>query len=110
VTPAAARRVLGLVGLGARARSAVVGVEQVRSAAFRGKLKLALVAADVSEHSTDKVLPLLRARRIRVIEGLTAAQLGQATGRERTAAIGIVDWQLAKGIREVVDSGSGGAQ
>ena len=56
------RKVLGLVGLGIRGRRAVVGVQQVRDAARRGKLKLALVAGDASKNSMDKVVPLLTAR------------------------------------------------
>jgi ribosomal protein L7Ae-like RNA K-turn-binding protein len=103
------RRLLGLVGLGVRGRLAVVGVEQVRFAAKRGTLALAIVAPDASRHSLDKVVPLLNARRIRVIEGPSAAALGAAAGRETTAVVGIVDRNLAKGIREVVESGSGGA-
>ena len=101
----AARRVLRLVGLGVRSRGAVVGVEQVREAAKKDKLALALVAADASKHSLDKVVPLLEARRVRIVRASSAAELGQAVGREQTAAVGIVDRQLAKGIREVIDSG-----
>lgn len=100
----AAERLLRLVGLGVRSRGAVVGVEQVRDAARRGKLALAVVAADASRHSIDKVVPLLEAKRVRIIEVASAAALGQAAGRQQTAAIGIVDWQLAKGIRALVDS------
>lgn len=96
------RKVLRLVGLGLRSRGAVVGVEQVRQAAQRGKLAVAVVAADASEHSRQKVLPLLVAKRVQVIEGVTAAALGAAAGRESTAAIGIVDAQLARGIRALV--------
>ena len=101
----AARRVLRLVGLGVRSRGAVVGVERVREAARKGKLALALVAADASKHSLDKVVPLLEARRVRIVRAASASELGQAVGREQTAAVGIVDRQLAKGIREVMDSG-----
>ncbi len=100
------RKVLGLVGLGARARNVVVGVERVKDAARRGKLKLALVAPDASHNSREKVLPLLRARRVRVIEGPGAASLGSAVGKESAAAIGITDASLAAGIRRVVDPGA----
>jgi hypothetical protein len=79
VNEAAERRVLGLVGLGIRARNAVVGVEQVRMAARKGKLALALV------------------------EGPDAAALGSVAGRESTAAIGITDAALARGVRKVFD-------
>jgi ribosomal protein L7Ae-like RNA K-turn-binding protein len=98
------QRVLRLVGLGVRSRGAVVGVEQVREAVKKGKLALAVVAADASKHSLDKVVPLLEARRVRIVTVASAAELGQAAGREQTAAIGIVDRQLARGIRELMDT------
>lgn len=98
------RRVLGLVGLGLRGRLAVVGVERVREAAMKGTLHLAIVAGDASRHSREKVLPLLAAKGVRVVDGAVAATLGGAVGKEATAVIGIVDAQLAKGIRGIVDS------
>ena len=97
------RRVLGLVGLGIRARNAVVGVEQVRLAARKGHLALAIVAPDASENSRKKLLPLLTARRIPVREGPRAATLGAAAGRESTAAVGITDASLARGVRKLFD-------
>jgi len=93
------RKLLGLVGLGVRGRGAIVGVEQVRQAAKRGKLHLAIAAPDASRNSLEKVLPLLRARGIMVVAGPPAVELGSAAGRETTAVIGIVDKGLAKGIR-----------
>ena len=100
---AAERRVLGLVGLGIRGRNAVVGVEQVRMAAKRGKLALALVAPDASPNSRKNLLQLLEAIRVRVVEGPSAVALGAAAGRESTAAIGITDAALARGLRKVFE-------
>ena len=94
---------LGLLGLGVRGGGAVVGVEQVRDAARRGKLTLAVVAPDASRHSIAKVKPVLEAKRVRIIEGPTAAQLGTAVGRESTAAVGVLDRNLARGIVAIVD-------
>lgn len=96
-------RVLGLLGLGVRGRRAVVGVENVREAAKRGKLRLAVIAPDASRHSLAKVTPLLSAKRVRIIEGPAATQLGHAVGREATAAVGVVDRDLARGIVAIVD-------
>ncbi len=106
MTPEQVRRALGLVGLGIRSRNAVVGVEQVRVAAKKGTLVLALVAADAAANSLDKLLPLLRARRVRVVEGLTTGELGTVAGRNQTVAIGIIDRSLANGILGAVESGS----
>lgn len=107
---ASERKLLGLLGLGLRARTALVGVEQVRNAAKRGKLYLAVIAPDASRNSLDKVVPLLRAKRVRVIEGPSASALGAAVGRNATAAIGIVDRDLARGIRAITDQGTAVAQ
>ncbi len=92
------RRLLGLLGLGVRGRGAVVGVERVREAARKGTLAVAVVAPDASRHSRDKVVPLLTARRIRIIEGPSAEVLGRAVGKESTAVVGITDRALAKGV------------
>lgn len=96
---------LRLIGLGVRARNVVVGVEQVREAAKKGSLQFAIVAPDASTNSRDKIIPLLRARRIKFVEGPSAAELGAAVGREQTAAVGVVDRQLARGISELAGAG-----
>ena len=102
-------KLLRLVGLGVRSRGAVVGVEQVREGAKKDKVAFAVVASDASRHSIDKIVPLLKARRVRFVEVPSAVELGAAVGRESTAVVGIVNRQLAKGIRELVESGSEGA-
>jgi len=96
-------RILGLVGLGVRGRKVVVGVEMVRAAAKKGTLVLAIVAPDASRHSREKVLPLLAAKGVRVIEGPSAAALGAAAGRETTAAVGVIDRDLANGIAGIAE-------
>jgi len=97
-------KLLRLLGVGMNGRLVVVGVQLVRDAAQRGKLQLAVIAPDASRHSLDKVVPMLRAKHIRMIEGPSATELGAAVGRESTAAVGVVDPQLAKGIRALVES------
>jgi hypothetical protein len=96
VPPETVPKLMGLIGLGLKGRLAVTGVQRVRDAAFRGKLALAIVAPDASRHSLDKIVPLLDARRIRRVRGPSLAELG-------AAAVGIVDRQLAKGIRALVE-------
>jgi ribosomal protein L7Ae-like RNA K-turn-binding protein len=95
----ARRKVLALLGLGARARHVVIGVAQVRAAAMKGRLVLAVVAPDASRHSREKVLPLLAARQIECIEGPEALELGNAVGKDVAAAVGVTDAALANGIR-----------
>ena len=101
-------KLLRLVGLGVRGRGAIVGVEQVREAARRGKLHLAVVASDAARNSMDKIAPLLKARGIALMTGPSAAELGAAVGREKTAVVGIVDSRLAAGIRALRESAPSG--
>lgn len=96
------RQLLGLVGLGLRARTAVVGVDRVRDAARRGRLALAIVAPDAARNSLDKVLPLLTAKHVEIVMGPGAGSLGAAAGRESAATIGILDPHLARGVRRIV--------
>ena len=79
----------------------VVGVEQVRAEAKKGTLQLVVVAHDASRHSREKVLPLLHAKEIDVIESMSAEELGAAVGRDQTAAVGITDAGLARGVRAI---------
>jgi ribosomal protein L7Ae-like RNA K-turn-binding protein len=95
----ARRKLLGLLGLGARARKVVIGVDLVRSAAQRGRLALVVLASDVSRHSRAKVVPLLMAKKIECVEGPTGDELGAAVGKQVTAAVGVLDAALARGIR-----------
>ena len=104
------QKVMRLVGLGMRGRGVVVGVNQVREAAKANKIVYAIVASDVSENSQDKVVPLLNARRVRFIEVPSAVELGTAVGREKTAVVGIVDRQLAAGIRAIAEPAGQGPQ
>lgn len=81
----------------------------MRENAKNGKLAFAVVASDASRNSLEKLLPLLRARRINFIEVPSAVDLGAAVGRDKTAAIGVLDRQLANGIRALTRTGSGRA-
>ncbi|MEX2182585.1 MAG: ribosomal L7Ae/L30e/S12e/Gadd45 family protein [Gemmatimonadaceae bacterium] len=96
------RRVLGLLGLGVRGRRAVVGVERVRDAVKKGTVRVAVVAADASRHSLDKIVGLLEARHVPTLRVESAGDLGAAVGRETTAVVGVMDAQLAKGILAAV--------
>jgi len=103
------QRVMRLLGLGIRSRGAIVGLEQVRAAARKGTVVFVAVAPDVSQNSLNKLVPLLEARRISYTQDLSAEELGALAGRSTTAAIGVTDAQLARGIRELVAGSRSGS-
>ncbi|MEO7216611.1 MAG: ribosomal L7Ae/L30e/S12e/Gadd45 family protein [Gemmatimonadaceae bacterium] len=90
---------LRLIGLGVRGRLVSVGVDRTREAAFKGTLRLAIVAADASPNSRDKIVPLMIGRGITMIQTASADELGRAVGRAATAVVGILDAKLARGVR-----------
>lgn len=98
IEPERLEKVLRLLGLGMRARGVVVGVDRVRDAVKNDEVLLAFVAGDASSHSQDKVRPLLAARQVPTFDVPQAAELGHTVGREGTAAVGVTDPNLARGI------------
>jgi len=103
----ASAKVLRLLGLGLRGRLVVVGVDRTREAVFRGEVKVAIVAADASPNSRDKIVPLLSGRGITMIETASAHALGGAVGRETTAVVGVLDDKLSRGIRAALKGDTG---
>lgn len=96
------KKVSALLGLGVRARTVVVGVDQVRGAVMKGNVEIAIVAGDVSANSRAKIVPLLIAKHVQMVDGVPAAALGAAVGRETTAVVAVVDAGLARGVRRAV--------
>lgn len=89
---------LGYLGLAARAGAVVTGTQNVRDAARRGRLQLALVAGDISSNSRDKLVPLFRAREIPFLVRSDRAGLGAALGRGYLSAVGVTDAALARQV------------
>ena len=96
---------LRLLGLGLRAGSVVIGVSGVRAALQRGTVQCAVVAADASPRTADKVTRLARGRGVPLLVGPAAERLGQALGRPPVQAVAVTDGALARGVL----AASGGA-
>lgn len=97
---------LGLLGLGARGRGLVVGVDATRAALQRGAVPLVVLARDASERAVEKVLRLARAREVMVLPGPNAAAIGTRLGRPPVMAVAVLDRHLARGMRDVMADGS----
>lgn len=91
---------MGLLGLGMRAGTVIVGTGGVRAALRRDELALVVVARNRSARTEAKVIRLASARGVPLVVGPTDDELGRSIGRGAVQAIGVRDAQLAKGIRE----------
>ena len=91
-------RVLGLIGLGHRARNVVVGVDAVRKELQAGKCWCVIVAEDASPRAVDKVVRLAAAKAVPLVAGPSAAAIGAQLGKPPVMAVGVRDRALADGI------------
>lgn len=98
--PPASERLLRLLGLGLRARTVVVGVEPVRMALKAGKVVCVVSAADLSPRAGEKVVRLAQAKKIPVVPGPTAGEMGERMGRPAIMVAGVLDRALARGLME----------
>jgi ribosomal protein L7Ae-like RNA K-turn-binding protein len=91
-----------MLGLAARAGAVIPGTERVREAARSGTLHLVLVAADLSDNSRDKLLPLLESRQVPYAVLASRDALGGAVGRAPLSALGITERKLASRVKELL--------
>ena len=93
---------LRYLGLAARAGAVVPGTERAREAVRADAAALVLLAADASDNSRDKLVPLLTARGTPHAVAFTRAQLGEAVGRAPLGAVAVTDAGLARRIADAL--------
>lgn len=103
-------RALGLLGLGVRAGTVLVGTGAVRAELKRDRVQAVVIAADRTARTEAKVERLARARGVPIVEGPPAATLGHRVGRATVQAVGITDTRLAEGIMAKQTGRSAGGQ
>ena len=91
-------RLLGLLGLGYRARRVVIGVDAVRKELQAGKVWCVVVADDASPRAMDKVVRLASAKGVPMVTGPRAGAIGAQLGNPPLMAVGVRDHGLADGI------------
>ena len=86
---------LRLLGLAARAGALVYGTDLVRRAVRAGRIRLAIVASDISDNTREKLGPLLENRGVVVIEGPDRGELGALVGKGPLSVIGMEEGSFA---------------
>jgi ribosomal protein L7Ae-like RNA K-turn-binding protein len=91
-----------------RAGNVVIGVGGVRAGLQRGKVACVVLAADAGPRTMEKVVRLAEAKKIPVLRGPAAAELGTGLGRPPVQAVGVTDAALARGMIADVSGGVSG--
>lgn len=89
------RALLDFLGLAARARALVSGIDAARRGVRDGDVRVVFVASDASPVQAAKLLPLAEARRVPVFTCLTQEEMGLAIGRDVASAIAITNPSFA---------------
>lgn len=83
----------------------VTGTQLVREKVRAGRVRFALVAADLTDTGRDKLIPLLESRNVRFVIRYDRVELGRAVGRSPLAAVGVVDSGFADRLNALLDDG-----
>ncbi len=99
------KKILGLVGLAARARKVSFGADSVELQTKKRKVKLIIVAEDSSTRTKEKFIKLSEQFNIPIKIMGEIDELSKAIGKSNKAIIGIEDINLASEIQKINDGG-----
>lgn len=96
------QKVLGYVGLAAKAGALLKGADAVLDGIARGRVELVLVARDAGGIA-DAVARSCRENDVPLLSVVNKAILGRQLGRESYAVVGLTSRSMAQAIIRVVD-------
>ena len=99
------KKILGLIGLSAKARKVSFGADSVEIQAQKGKLSLLIIAEDASERTKDKFNKISKQYNIPIEIHGKIEELSKAIGKNNKAILGIEDINLSKEIQKINNGG-----
>ncbi len=99
------RKILGLIGLAARARKISYGADSVEEHIKNKKVYLVIVANDSSERTKDKFKKICEECQIPMIIGEKIESISKAIGKSNKAIVGIEEINLANEIQKINNGG-----
>ena len=98
-------KILGLLGLSARARNVVYGADSVETEIKKRNVKLIIVSNFASDRTKEKFHKLSKEFKIPIIIDGTIEELSKAIGKENKAIIGVKDINISKQIEKINNGG-----
>lgn len=98
-------KILGLIGLSARARNIAFGADSVEMEIKKRKIHLIIIATDSSERTKSKFQKLSEEYNIPIIVVETIENLSKSIGKSNKAIIGIKDINIANEIQRINNGG-----
>ena len=98
-------KILGLIGLAARARKVSFGADSVELETQKNKVYLLILAQDSSSRTKEKFQKISEKYNIPIIITQTIEELSKAIGKSNKAILGIEDINLASEIQKMYNGG-----
>ncbi len=98
-------KILGLIGLSARARNIAFGADSVEMEIKKRKIHLIIIATDSSERTKSKFQKLSEEYNIPIIVVETIENLSKSIGKSNKAIIGIKDINIVNEIQRINNGG-----
>ena len=98
-------KILGLVGLSARAGKICFGADSTEEAIQKRKAKLIIIATDSSERTKKRFTELCEKYNIPVILYSNIDEISKAIGKQNKAIVGIKEANIAKEIEKIYNRG-----
>lgn len=95
------KKILGLIGLSAKARKISYGADSVEIQIKKKKVYLVIVAQDSSNRTKSKFTKLCEKFSIPIIITGNIDEISKAIGKENKAIIGIEEYNLSKEIQKI---------
>ncbi len=99
------KKILGLIGLSAKAGKISFGADSVETQIRKRKINLVIIAENSSERTKDKFKKLSEENDIPYIIVGEIDELSKAIGKSNKAIIGIKDLNLSKEIQKISNGG-----
>ena len=98
-------KILGLIGLAARARKVCFGADSVEERINKNKVKMLIVAEDASQRTKDKFNKIAKEKNVPIIIKGEIELLSKTIGKSNKAIIGIEDINLSNEIQRINNGG-----
>ncbi len=99
------KKILGLIGLSARARKISYGADSVEIQLKKKKVKLIIVAEDASDRTKNKFIKLSNEYNVPIIILSEIDEISKTIGKSNKAIIGIEEENISKEIQKIIMGG-----
>ena len=99
------KKILGLIGLAAKARKICFGADSVEEQIKKKKVYLVIVATNSSDRTKEKFKKLCEENKISIIIDEQIETLSKSIGKSNKAIIGVEEENIAKEIIKINNGG-----